>query len=330
MVRRRAAIGILFLLALASSACSGDYDNEQEPMPDFSPADDDADDDVSDDDLDDDVDDDADDDTADDILPQGDVFFFMSFDVGLGDASLVGIPGGDGMHYVMMDAGLVGEGQFTICPILAAHGIDKLDLMIVSHADYDHCGGVADILQCVDVDLIWENGEPNPDDDGWSAYVPARDAWGGPVELPNAGDTRAIGNATLRVLNTNSGWPDWNNDALVVKVDDADFSVFIGSDAETEAQDAMVTNFASQLDSRVVRIPDHAGPGWSQDFIDLVAASMEIGIISVGDNDIGYPDPDTLAAWEATGRTIYTTQDSGHVLVTADGDDLVVETFATD
>ncbi len=100
--------------------------------------------------------------------------------------------------------------------------------------------------------------------------------------------------------------------------------------AETEAQDAMVTNFAAQLDSEIVRIPDHAGPGWSQDFIDLVAASMEVGIVSVGDNDIGYPDPATLAAWEATGAPIYTTQNDGHVLVTADGDDLVVETFPTE
>lgn len=312
-------VWVLIVAAGLAWSCSGDYDNDPDPFPAV-PDDDLSDDDVSDDDLDDDgtdddFDDDADDDVE-DILPEGNEFYSVFFDVGLGDASLFAFPDGSSTRYMLVDGGTTGEGTYTICPILQAHGIDALDLMVVTHADFDHCGGAAEIFGCVDVGMVWENGEANPDDEGWVNYVAARETWGGAMDVPAVGDDIEFGEARVLVLNTNAGREGYNNDSISLTVTHPAFSVFVGADAQSAAQDAMLANHPGDLAVEVVRVPDHAGPDFSQAFVDHLAVTMEFAVISVGPTEEDYPNADTLAAYEATDAEVLLTMDVGHVIAT--------------
>ncbi len=84
------------------------------------------------------------------------------FDVGQGDAILVqGAPDADGKaSNVLVDAGTAIPGGFdagrsVVVPALYALGVRELDLLIVTHADLDHRGGVPSVLDRVRVKEIW-------------------------------------------------------------------------------------------------------------------------------------------------------------------------------
>ncbi len=114
--------GLLLLLSALMVACGGgvDYDVDDDGInaPGVADDDDDDDNDAGDDDIDDD------DDTGDDDIEpfNPDSFGIKFYDVGLGDAALVEMPG---PYTMLIDGGETGQGQFTICPDLEARGIER-------------------------------------------------------------------------------------------------------------------------------------------------------------------------------------------------------------
>ena len=83
------------------------------------------------------------------------------FDIGEGDSILVQTPANK--HILVDDApaGLNGfsKAKSVIIPYLRHMGIDKLDILLLTHPDSDHIGGTVDILQNVNVGLTYENGD---------------------------------------------------------------------------------------------------------------------------------------------------------------------------
>ncbi|MEK9727197.1 MAG: ComEC/Rec2 family competence protein, partial [Candidatus Margulisiibacteriota bacterium] len=70
----------------------------------------------------------------------------ISLDVGQGDATLIL----DGFSSVLIDTGGLGQSQAMarthILPVLRYYGINELDLVIITHHDLDHLGGLKDII----------------------------------------------------------------------------------------------------------------------------------------------------------------------------------------
>ncbi|MBI4418040.1 MAG: DNA internalization-related competence protein ComEC/Rec2, partial [Ignavibacteriales bacterium] len=78
-------------------------------------------------------------------------------DVGQGDALLVEFPNRTRM---LVDAGpkTFGNdaGDRIVVPFLARHGIERLDGVVLSHAHGDHIGGLAAVMEAVEVGVIYE------------------------------------------------------------------------------------------------------------------------------------------------------------------------------
>ena len=312
-----ALLGVAVLL----NSCSGDFDDNDTPdkstygsedLLDDDPVDDDT---GSDDDIDDDGDDDADDDADDDMEFKD--FSVLYFDVGLGDSMLIAIPDGEVMRHILIDGGSVGEGRYAICPVLEQLGIETLDIMIVTHPHFDHCGGLTEVFDCVEVTEVWENGDELPGEDAWDAYVPARDDWGGEVFNPAFGYVDYIGQAALRVLVTLSDFETVNDNSMFVSISYDGKSFLFGADSEVAAQTYLAAAWPDLITSDILKIPCHAGPS-AQDFVD--AAAAPIGIVSVGENSLGYPYQTTLDAYEATGMDVYITEETGNILATINED----------
>jgi competence protein ComEC len=72
-------------------------------------------------------------------------------DVGQGHAAFVDVPGSGGM---LVDAGPASASGHVIRQ-LRRRGVDRLDVLVLSHPDADHVGGAVDILASMPVDEIW-------------------------------------------------------------------------------------------------------------------------------------------------------------------------------
>ena len=76
------------------------------------------------------------------------------FDVGQGDAILLR----DGTRALLVDGGGWRRGDLAgrvLLPALAAAGVGRLDAVLMTHGDADHCGGLADLLRYLPVSQVW-------------------------------------------------------------------------------------------------------------------------------------------------------------------------------
>ncbi|MEM7049723.1 MAG: ComEC/Rec2 family competence protein [Acidobacteriota bacterium] len=79
-------------------------------------------------------------------------------DVGQGDAVLLQ----DGPRAVLVDAPGWPDGDFggrVLVPALARLGVHRLEAVVLSHPDLDHCGGLADLLAYLPVREVWVGEE---------------------------------------------------------------------------------------------------------------------------------------------------------------------------
>lgn len=103
--------------------------------------------------------------------PDGESLLIVAVDVGQGDATLLVTPRG---YAVLIDAGPEESGASAILPELNDLGISALSLVLLSHYDADHIGGMSEVI-------AGEDGAVGTDDDWW----PTDGIWDrGTVESP--------------------------------------------------------------------------------------------------------------------------------------------------
>lgn len=228
-------------------------------------------------------------------------------DVGQGQCVL--LQSGDRAYLV--DCG--GQGKERTADIasqmLLSQGVSRLDGVIVTHYDADHCEGAANLLTRVDADMI---------------FVPAA--------IDSAGITEDI-----RAVTT--GEMIFVEETLQLAYDDVKLTVvpsaMLNSDNEsglcvlfqTENCAILITGdrngFGERMLMRNIEIPEldvlvvgHHGAGDSACEELLAATTPECAIISVGeDNYYGHPAAETLERLRAFGCIIYRTDLQGTVII---------------
>jgi competence protein ComEC len=224
----------------------------------------------------------------------------LVFDVGHGLAVLVETA----KHALLYDAGPVFRSGFDtgneiVVPSLKRRGVESLDLLVVSHADNDHSGGVRAVL----------------------AAYPGTRVLKGPDVANIAGETCVGGQkwqwdgVELEVLHPASGFPALGNDSsCVLKVSARASALLLLGDIERFGERALIERASPAAD--VVLVPHH-GSATSSTQALVSAAGARYALVSAGfANRWGLPRPDVVERWAGAGATVLVTAETGALALT--------------
>ncbi|MCB1893889.1 MAG: DNA internalization-related competence protein ComEC/Rec2 [Zoogloeaceae bacterium] len=243
-------------------------------------------------------------------------FTVVALDVGQGLAVHVATAG----HDLMFDAGPRWRGgdagRSVILPYLRASGVERLDMLVVSHADSDHAGGarsIGDGLQVArgatiaGVDIGGEGVEWTICRDGESwVWDGVRFDWLNPLSRLAAGAA------------------DRNDRSCVLRVSAAAGRALVVADIGQSAEAQLVAADAAALRADVVLVPHHgSATSSSAAFVEAVAPAA--AIYSVGHRSrFGHPRPEVWARWDAVGARGLRTDSQGAIRARFGGAGLVI------
>jgi competence protein ComEC len=211
-------------------------------------------------------------------------------------------------------------GARIVGPVLAAKGIRRVNLMVLSHPHPDHMNGLFFVLQRFQVDRFWTNGDGggNPRWNDLMALARARKV---KIELPYHLETAGL------VLEPRGPWLDnrisapreleVNDASLVLQLSVRGRKILLTGDIGEQGELELLgrAGESNGLASEVLKVPHH-GSRFSSgaDFIAGVNPSM--GVISVGRfNRFGLPSPVTLGRYDAAGIRLFRTDLVGAVSI---------------
>ncbi|SNR52986.1 competence protein ComEC [Blastococcus mobilis] len=239
----------------------------------------------------------------------------VACDVGQGDAFV--LPAGPGAG-VLLDAG-PDVGAVDRC--LDRLGIDALPLVLISHLDADHVGGLAGALGGREIGVV-ATGTLSPADDRAHAFDGLVHRAGGTRAVLVPGDRRRTGGVAVQVLapapERATGAAEANDLSLVVRVEVRGLRILFSGDLGAEAEARLVAD-GTDLRADVLKVPHHGSGDADPEF--LAASGARVALISVGaDNTYGHP-ADRLLTWLArAGMRVHRTDREGDLAVVGSAD----------
>ena len=238
----------------------------------------------------------------------------VMLDVGQGESLL--LRNGRGGPVVLVDGGGSRQGNFAeavLLQALAAEGVRRIDLAILSHGDADHCQGLLDLSRYLWVERLW------------AARVEVREGCGralaerlpGRVELVERGYVETVGAWRLEVLHpAPEPVADGNSASLVVRACAGGSCVLLTGDIELAGERELLAWTRSQgsaLRSDVLKVAHH-GSRTSTGAELLDAVTPRLALMSAGRrNAYGHPSPDVVTRIEARGAEVLRTDRNGRI-----------------
>jgi len=245
-------------------------------------------------------------------------------DVGQGDSVLLQFRD----KTMLIDAGERGMGG-RVVTYLENLGVERLDVVVATHAHSDHIGGLATVISAFPVGRFVDAGQAHPTATYENLLVLVEEK-GIPYTAAVRGQTIALDpDLDIRVLNP-AAQPlgDVNEDSVVLKATYGDISYLFTGDAGKPAEESMA-KAGLDLDADVLKVGHHASRyASSAEFLSAVSPAVSVILVGEG-NDYGHPHQETLDRLEAIGSRIYRTDIDGTILVSTDGRVLEAATAAT-
>lgn len=239
----------------------------------------------------------------------------LACDIGQGDAVMVRSAGAVALIDTGPDPALLEE-------CLARTGIGRIDLLVLTHFDLDHAGGVAAVVGRVDTTLHGVVGTP----DAARALRDLQRA-GSRIVAGHAGQSGILGAARWRILWPPAGtraFPPGNDVSVVVEVTGGGMpaSVFLG-DLSRAPQTALVHSGALAPPYDLVKVAHHGSADQDPELYELLRP--RVAVISVGaDNTYGHPRAEILTILRGLGTRIARTDRAGIVALWREGSGVVL------
>gem|GEM_PF-196850 len=198
-------------------------------------------------------------------------------DVGQGDATLIQ----KGNFSMLIDAGKNEKGQMVVS-YLKKKGIKKLNILVGTHPDSDHVGGLDDVINNVQVDTVYLP-EAKKQTKTYRDVESALKSVNKTAQMPEIGkEYRFEKNVVIRFLGPLKNYKEANNNSLVVQLAYGKNRFLFMGDAEEKAEEEPARKKATEL----AEVSDEAIKAVEAFLNDtLKAMDMDVEIVSEVDSE---------------------------------------------
>lgn len=211
-------------------------------------------------------------------------------DVGQGDSTLIVTPKN---KKILIDGG---EGKTNVLfQYLLDRRINKIDYIIISHFDSDHCNGLIEIIEKMRVENIVMSKQSKEREE-YKKILEIIKQKNIKVSSVKAEDKIIIEkNLYTKILNPAEKFEfqDLNNNAIVAKLVYKNFSMLFTGDIE-KAEENLAKKYKNELKSTILKVAHHGSKtSTSEEFLKYV--EPQIALIGVGENNkFGHPNQITI------------------------------------
>lgn len=246
-------------------------------------------------------------------------YTLINCDVGQGDALVIRSKG----KVAVVD---VGREDPAIDACLTSLGISQIDLLVLTHFDMDHIGGVVGAVsgRVVAQALITSFVDSRPGADFANAYLAGLQI---PIVKAEAGMTGKLGEFSWQVLSPHKGAAeaqDSNDGSVTMLWQDSVMALFTMADLGERGQLRIGSEngplLTSEFEGRVVvvKVAHHGSADQASEFYEAIHPAL--ALVSVGQNNsYGHPTRRLLQILDSVGAEIVRTDQSGAIGV-SEGD----------
>lgn len=244
-------------------------------------------------------------------------------DVGQGDAIFIESPTG---VQVLVDGGR-GSGVLRELGSRMSYFDHSLDMIVATHEDADHIGGLIDVLERYDVVRVLRTDNEND--------TPVADVFrdrvieeGADIAYAMRGQVYEIGGGvTLEVLFPDRSMVEVesNTSSIVLRLVYGETEVLLTGDSPKNIEEYLVLISGADLESDILKLGHH-GSRTSTSELFLKQVGPQYGIVSAAkDNTYGHPHVEVTDLLFNEGIDMLSTAEEGTITFVSDGVDIVRE-----
>lgn len=244
---------------------------------------------------------------------------FHFIDVGQGDSSLIITPKG---KTILIDAGDEAHAK-KVVSYIREQGIEKLDLVIATHPDADHIGGMDKVIKNFDIDVFAMPDVSAKTNQYKQIQRELKAKKMRATRLYQGDEVQIDDDIDFEILSPVKGkkYDDTNEYSIVAKIVYKDTSFILMGDATMENEVDIINN-VPDIDIEVLKLGHHGSSTSSSDYF-ITKTSPNIAIISCGKNNkYGHPHQEVMRVLKKHGVTPYRTDEMGDIVITSDGKEI--------
>lgn len=244
----------------------------------------------------------------------------LFFDIGQAGAVLVKTKN----HTLLFDTGVrrsadEDSGERVILPSLRALGINVIDTLVVSHADIDHSGGLATLIQSIWVKKAYASFQLDDFLDREERLLGQKIESLNPLlsyERCAVGQQFVIDKVSFRFLNSVTDTiplKSTNHQSCILAIEGQYHRLLLTGDILAEQEQQLYQSTAFSPPYQIVQVPHHGSKSSSsQEFINEVQAKYAIAQTAYK-NRFKHPHPQIKERWQQQGVVFLNTAETGAV-----------------
>ncbi|WP_242985956.1 ComEC/Rec2 family competence protein [Oceanobacillus zhaokaii] len=239
-------------------------------------------------------------------------------DVGQGDSILIQTPT---EKTILIDGGPPKAGK-RVVDYLNKLGIKQIDLLIATHPDVDHIGGLKKVMKEVAVKQVIDSGKLHFTNT-YASYALEIRKQGIPIKVAKINEPILLDpDVKIKVLNANSKNKTNNQSSLVLKVSYKEVDFLLMGDVEMEQEKTLLEKH--NLEAEIVKIAHHGSDtSTSYQFLHEVNPQIAILTYRIG-NDYGHPVERVIDNLDRIDAQIYSTGVFGNLRILTNGEDYMI------